>query len=407
MVHANKLSSKVLRGFLSLDRGSSPLYNARNLVRKGWKNMNVVELCLSHGYGGLEMYPHKVMRWLLDENYPCIAVVRPGTPLAKRLKSAGLPCAYLQVYGRHAPFLAAYKLARLLDDKNADVLHIHWAKDLLLAVLAKRFCRRPIKLIYTRQMGVTRSKHDTYHRFVYRHVDRIVVITKALQDEARRYLPMAPEDITLLYYGVPEPPVSARQSCPEFLNRSGLQGPGINVGLFGRIAHVKGQHLLVEAVETLLARGCEVRAALIGGIIEQSYFDKLMTRIENGGLDERVKYLGFLEDPISVMGCFDVVVLATYTETFGLVIAEAMRAGVAVIGTNGGGVPEMIKDGETGLLFEEGDAAGLADAIARLAEDPPLRARLALSGKTFADEHFSEPRHFEDLRQIFDAALSQ
>ncbi len=368
--------------------------------------MNVVELCLSHGHGGLEMYPHKVMRWLMDEKHLCLAVVRPGTPLATRLENAGIPCSYLRVYGRHMPLVAARRLACLLEAREADIVHIHWAKDLLLAVLAKRFCRRTVKLIYTRQMGITSSKHDRYHRFVYRHVDKYIVITKRLRQEARRFLPLPPDDIFLLYYGVPEPSPSARKGCREFLKQSGLEGPGIKVGLFGRISYVKGQHLLVEAMETLKARGCDVQAALIGGIDEQSYFDELMARVETSGLDEQVKYLGFVEDPTSIMGCFDIVVLTTYTETFGLVIAEAMRAGTAVIGTNGGGLPEMIEDGDTGLLIEEGDASGLADAIERLADDPSLRGRLAASGKAFADGHFSERRHFEALQRIFDSALS-
>ena len=370
------------------------------------ETMNVVELCLSHGHGGLEMYPHKVMRWLMDEKHPCLAVVRPGTPLAARLEDAGIPCSYLRVYGRHMPLVAARRLASLLEAREADILHIHWAKDLLLAVLAKRFCRRNVKLLYTRQMGVMSSKHDRYHQFVYRHVDKYIAITKRLQQEARRFLPMQPEDICLLYYGVPEPPPAAREGCQEFLKKSGLEGRGIKIGLFGRIAHAKGQHLLLEAIETLKARGCGVHAALIGGIAEQLYFDELMARVDTSGLDEQVKYLGFVEDPISIMGCFDVVVLTTYTETFGLVLAEAMRAGTAVIGTNGGGVPELIKDGDTGLLIEEGDASGLADAIERLADDPSLRGRVAASGKAFADEHFSERRHFEALQKIFESALS-
>ncbi len=278
--------------------------------------MNVVELCLSYGYGGLEMYPHKVMRWLLDQGHTCIAIVRPGTQLATRLEDAGIPCSHLRVRGRHLPLIAARKLASILEAREADILHIHWAKDLLLAVLAKRFCRRRIKLVYTRQMGVMSSKHDRYHRFVYRHVDRYIVITKRLHEEARRFLPMPPEDIHLLYYGVPEPSPSARQGHPEFLSRSGLEAPGIKVALFGRIARVKGQHLLVEAAETLMARGCDMRAALIGGIVDQAYFDQLMARIDSKGLSEHVNYLGFIENPISGMGCFDLVVLTTDTETF-------------------------------------------------------------------------------------------
>ena len=142
-------------------------------------------------------------------------------------------------------------------------------------------------------------------------------------------------------------------------------------------------------------------------VMPPTHFDEFMARAETNGLSDHVKYLGFIEDPVSVMACFDVVVLTTDTETFGLVIAEAMRAGTAVIGTDAGGVPEMIKHGDTGLMIEPGDAAGLADAIERLATDPPLRERLAASGKAFADEHFSEPHHFDGLHTIFSSVLSE
>ncbi len=369
--------------------------------------MKVLELCSSPSYGGLEMYVHKVMTWLSDRQEPGLAVVAPGSTLESKLKEAGLPHRPLRVRNRLFPIIAAKNLAKILDDEAIDVLHMHWGKDLNLAALAKRLCRRPVRLVYTRQMALTRSKRDPYHRWLYQKVDQFVVITDTLRKEANQYLPLPPEQIALLYYGVPvAKPIEAAQ-CAEFLHRHGLDGPGLKVALFGRIEHVKGQHLLLRAVETLAARGCEVRAGLIGEIFDQSYFDKLEEQIEQAGLHEHVKYLGFVDDPTSIMGCFDVVVLTTYTETFGLVLAEAMRAGTAVIATNGGGVPEIIQHTETGLLFEVGDAAGLADSIESLARDPEMRTRLASKGKAFADEHFSEPRHFEGLQEIFDAVLSR
>ncbi len=100
------------------------------------------------------------------------------------------------------------------------------------------------------------------------------------------------------------------------------------------------------------------------------------------------------------MSAFDVVVLATKQETFGLVLIEAMRNGVAVIGTNAGGVPEIIDDGKTGLLIEPDDAAGLEQCLLRLIQDAQLRESLAKVGKQKADQMFSQEQHYNRLCEL-------
>jgi len=360
----------------------------------------VLELCTSTGHGGLELYADRVIRHFHAQGR-CLAVVARGTRLASRLDNAGIPYTPLRVKARLWPWLAARRLARLMEREQIDVLHMHWGKDLNLAVLAKRLCRRPVRLVYSRQMALTRHKRDAYHRFLYRHVDRYTVISRRLFAEAVRYLPLPEAHVRLLYYGIPAPRVLDTEACRAFLQEAGLDTPAaLRVALFGRIERGKGQHLLVRAIEQLAGQGVDVRAALVGHVMDQAYFDALMGELAEAGLAERVHYLGFHEDPPSVMGCFDAVVLASDAETFGLVLIEAMRAGTAVIGTNAGGVPEIIRDGETGLLFEPGDAEGLAQTLARLAGDPALRARLAAAGRVEADERFSQERHFAELEGI-------
>ena len=86
--------------------------------------------------------------------------------------------------------------------------------------------------------------------------------------------------------------------------------------------------------------------------------------------------------------------------------AKLIGAGLAVIGTDGGGVHELIEHEVTGLLIDQGDATQLADAIERLVGDSALRTRLASAGKVFADREFSEDRHYQGLMKIFDSALA-
>ena len=104
------------------------------------------------------------------------------------------------------------------------------------------------------------------------------------------------------------------------------------------------------------------------------------------------------------MPCFDAVVLATKCETFGLVLPEAMRAGVAVIGSNCGGVPEIIIHEKTGLLFESENVDDLTAQISNIASDRSFCKKLAKAGKEDADKRFSEEKHFEKLLELFEPA---
>jgi len=159
---------------------------------------------------------------------------------------------------------------------------------------------------------------------------------------------------------------------------------------------------LIEALEILARDNLRPRVALIGPVMDDSYYAKLLQQIQDSGLSQNVACLGETRQTQKLMSCCDVVVLTTYCETFGLVLVEAMRVGTAVVGTNAGGVPEIIRDGETGMLFAPGDSRELAQRLAELMRDAKLRNRLADAGKDYADARFDEVRHFNDLARILE-----
>lgn len=358
----------------------------------------VLELCLSPAKGGLELYVLRVIQGFAQAAVPAFAVVAPNGELESRLRELRLPYRLLKVAFPWFPVLAARRLARWIDAETVDIVHLHWsARELTLAVLARTFARRPVRLVYTRHIAVSRSKHDLYHRPLYRRLDLVLTITRTMQDDAHRHLPLPPERVQVLYHGVPAAPRPDEAACAQLRADAGVPEKGFVVGLFGRIEPAKGQQVLVEAMALLAGRGCEAYALLYGHPMHRRHVDDLRTRIARLGLGQRVRYRGFHPEPQRIMGCCDCVVLTTYNETFGLVLIEAMRAGTAVIGTNAGGVPEIIEHEKTGLLVPPGDASALADAIERLARAPGLRARLAAAGKAAADERFDDTRHFEQL----------
>ncbi len=362
--------------------------------------MNILMLCTSTGRGGLELYVRRQAYFVMaksDDN--AYLAVRESGYIAGCAEVSGIQRLCLQWRFRGLPVISALKLARYIDTNNIDVMHMHWGKDLALAALAKQFSRRKPKLVYTRHMGITRPKKDRYHRFLYRQVDLLLTVSKLVRKEALAFLPLAPEQIKLLYLGVPAAKAKEGVDHGAGLPGSGKRG-AFHIGMLGRIEHGKGQHVLVEAMALLVAQKLDVSAMIIGHVMDKNYFYQLKQAIEQKGLAGRVEFVDFIDDPMAAMPFFDVVTLLTYCETFGLTLVEAMRAGVAVIGTDAGGVPEIIRDEETGLLIAPGDSAALAERLQQLYENKAQKERLACGGKEWADLAFDEEKNFNALMVI-------
>lgn len=369
----------------------------------GVEKMKILEVCMSKGFGGLELYVLKVTKFLYDNSYESFVLTRKNSFLSSKLSDSNIPSENFTSVFYHFPLFSAIKLSRYIDKNKIDVLHVHWGKDLFFAVLAKVFSRRKIKLVYTRQMSLTREKNDIYHRFLYKNVDAYVVITKALYDDAVKYLPINKDNVHLLYYGVPAADNESVE-CKQYLAESGLDNNKFRLAIFGRIERVKGQHLVVEAVKKLQKQNKDIQVGIIGHVMDEAYFSSLKGEIKKHKLENNVLYLGFHNNPTSIMPCFNAVVLATKCETFGLVLPEAMRAGVAVIGSNCGGVPEIIEHEKTGLLFEPESALDLTRQLSKIVDDSEFCAKLAKSGKEDADNRFSEETHFKKLIERFESA---
>lgn len=364
-------------------------------------SLKILELCLSSGYGGLELYVNKVTNFFSSsEKYDVLTILKKNSFLDQRLDSNKIVKKYLKTVNRHLPVIAAYQLAKIIEKEHIEIIHIHWGKDLFLAVLAKVFCKIPVKLIYMRQMALTRYKKDFYHKFLYKHIDAYHVITKELQKEAIKFLPISEGKIKLLYYGVPAANDN-NVNCNKFLHESGIEQEYFKVAIFGRIEQGKGQHLVIEAAKKLLSQKEKIQVAIIGHVMDKEYFKQLEKSISKDGLKNNILFLGFHKNPTSIMPCFDAVVLASECETFGLVLPEAMRAGVTVLGSKCGGVPEIITHGKTGLLFESGNIDDLTKQLKKLIVDKSFCNKLASLGKNDADDRFSEEKHFDNLTNLF------
>lgn len=184
--------------------------------------------------------------------------------------------------------------------------------------------------------------------------------------------------------------------------------PVPTIGLVGRIARWKGQHIFLEAAARVHARFPEAKFQIIGAPLfaEQAYEEEIQAQSRTLGLADCVEFLGFRTDVPQLIDGLDILAHASITaEPFGLVIAEGMAAGKPVVATNGGGAREIVADGETGLLVPMGDAEAMASALLQLLEDPEQARRMGERGRERVAAQFSIERTARGMEAVYDNIL--
>jgi glycosyltransferase involved in cell wall biosynthesis len=177
----------------------------------------------------------------------------------------------------------------------------------------------------------------------------------------------------------------------------------------GWLKEYKGFHYLLDALAVLVKRGIDVSLDLAGDGPQRAYLENQASEL---GIAERVNFHGYLghDRLVDLYRTADVfalpsIVMGNYgrQDVIPNVLAEAMAVGVPVIGSSIGGVPELIDDGENGLLVEERDAIGLADALEKLWKDPDVARRLAKAGRAKVERIWDRDTNLGELATLIDA----
>lgn len=357
--------------------------------------MNILQLCLSTGLGGLELYPFRTTLRIQDK-VNITTVINPNGKLKKYYDDANLK--YFTISPKNKLFMlsSAKKLADIIDENKIDIIHFHWTNDMYIAVVAKLLSKKKPVLMQTRHMGMTSSKNDFFHRPFYTSVDKILTITKQTENQLINFLDFKNRpDIECLYLGTDIQELLSNDEINKFKNENRIEN--FSVGIVGRIEQRKGQCLLIDAVETLEG----VNAYIVGHAMEEEYLTELKKSVLDRNLQEKVHFLGFFDEPSHFMQACDVIVLATDDEPFGLVLIEAMQVKTAVIGTSNGGVLEIIEDNINGLLFECKNSSELAQKIDYLKNNKQMKLDLQNSAYNTVIEKFDNIKHYNNLIDIY------
>lgn len=331
-----------------------------------------------HLYGGAQQVAF-LLRGLTAQEIDCALVCPPGAAIGAHFAGTAVKVIETRCGGdADLGFIA--RLRRVIRHERPDVVHLHSRRGAdVLGAIAGRLAGVPVVL----SRRVDNPEARAWVALKYRLHDRIIAISQGIADVlASEGVPAAKLRVVRSSLD-PAPwqsPADRAAFCAEF----GVTGDALLIGVVAQLIERKGHRVLFDALRALPDRSPNVRVICFG----QGPLRETLER-EAADLGETIRFAGFRTDLARWIGALDLLVHPALMEGLGVSLLQASAAGVPIIASRAGGMPEAVADGRTGLLVPPGDALALRDALRRLIEDPALRRRLGDQGRARIEREFS------------------
>jgi glycosyltransferase involved in cell wall biosynthesis len=308
-------------------------------------------------------------------------------------------------------FKAISRLKRSIKRIKPDIIHLHSAKAGTVGRVAAKFSWTRAKVIYTPHghvfSGYGGSITNTIFTLIEKNLvkwsDAIVALTPDEIKEFELVGAGSPQKFCVIPSGVEVekffPDTDSRTNARENL---GLNQDDLVVGFVGRLDPVKGPDLFLETVNLIHQKMPEVKFVIAG---EGELRGSLHKREEELELYNNITWLGWREDTEAIYPAFDLFALTSRNEGQGRVLVESMATGIPHVAMNSGGVAEVVKDGETGILVPAEDIEAASDTIIKLLLNPALGKVMGKSGRKRAEENFSINVMISRLEQLYRGLL--
>jgi sugar transferase (PEP-CTERM/EpsH1 system associated) len=359
--------------------------------------LTVVHIVLSLEVGGLERVVLDLIREgvALGQNVVVICLEHPGA-LAPRARELG---ATVFSVGKPPGLKPAvvHKIAKLLRDLDADVVHTHQIGALLYSGPAAR--RTGVRLVvHTEHINNIakpltrwgRFKGRLLWRIAGRHAARFFCVSDDIALAARTVV--TPSKIRVIPNGI-DLSAFATSDGQVIRHQLGISPDVKVIGTVGRLNEVKCQDLLIRAFGRLRQRKSDSHLLLVGDGPARSSLEELVRSLS---LSRHVTFSGYQSRPQEFLAAMDIFALPSRLEGMPLAILEAWASQVPVVATRVGGVPKMVEHERTGLLIDSGDEAALEAALRRLVDDTTLARGLAAAGRVQVESQFDSRRMARD-----------
>ncbi|HXH89337.1 MAG TPA: glycosyltransferase family 4 protein [Gaiellaceae bacterium] len=345
------------------------------------------------------------------------SLARGEGSMAYVAEGLGVEVVHLDALSREiSPFrdaLSVLRLARLIRAQRPQILHTHTAKAGTVGRLAALLAgdARPEVIVHTFHghvlhgyFGPLRSgAFRLLERLLARMTTRLIAVSPQVRDDLVG-LGVAPvEKFTVVRLGIElGERLGTEEEGADARARLGIAPERFVVGWVGRMTGVKRTDDVLESLRLLRERGTDAVLLMIGDGPDREHVEERASRL---GIVRHCLFLGYQEDVSGWYRTFDAMILPSANEGTPVVVIEALAAGCPVVATSVGGVPDVVREGVDGFLVPAGDTEALAARLARLAEDPELRARMGAAGRESVPERYAVERLVGDVDELYRSLL--
>jgi glycosyltransferase involved in cell wall biosynthesis len=285
------------------------------------------------------------------------------------------------------------RLRRFLQSRRQSVIHTHLPHADILGTIAARLagCRHVVCSTHNNEPSHTTWKWRVIHRILGRITQHHIAISDTVRQHLIRFADVAEDRIATIPYGVPRPNFVRNRDTTRRM--FGIDRDAFVVGFVGRLVRQKNIPVLLRAI----ADRPQVECVIAGS-------GELETELREIAADlalSNVRFLGHVPDAQRLMPALDVLCLPSRWEGLGLVLIEAMLLGVPIIGSRGGAIPEVLGNGQFGMLFDVDDDQALAGALEQARRDPEFLQEISRRARQRAERLFTVSRMVEHTASVY------
>jgi glycosyltransferase involved in cell wall biosynthesis len=356
--------------------------------------------------GGLDKYFINILGPLVkDHGIEPIIVCSSSWSCQKALQERGVrifPAALPSwTKGKHLlrSVIFILKLLRLIKQTHVQILQVNGFYHAPYVFFAAKLSGKPCIIAPIGQLGP---------RYVTIYLLRKFDVVVTLSEVAKKSLIEAgvkEEQLVMNYHGI---------DCSSFMPKVRAQfDPETSICVVANVNYDKGQDVLIHALGKLKKHDKRFTCVFVGsyeyqmGTKNHEYYEHLLQLIDGYDLHKSIRFAGFVEDVRPYLATGDIFILASRTEGLPIALLEAMAMGLPVIATRVGGIPEVVVDGETGILVPPDDPDQLAESIIQLIENRGLQRQYGESGFRRANSHFDVQLEAERYHQTYQTLINE
>jgi len=305
-------------------------------------------------------------------------------------------------------FLALIQIVKLIKKIKPDIIHLNSSKISILGGVAASISKLLItnyqlQIVYTAHGWVFNEPMPVWQKIFYKYAEKItayfkekIICVSEFDYKTALAQNICPSrKLITIHNGIAPIDFLPRQEAREKLN---LPENQFIVGSIGNLYKTKGFAYLIEATKKLIDEGIEITTVIIGEGGERKSLTELIKRHK---LEDNVILAGRIPEAAKLLSAFDIYVCSSVKEGLSYTIIETMLNGLPIIATRVGGNPELIADGQTGILINSQEAGDLADKIKKLKNNPDRQQEMSTKARIKAQEEFNLGKMVKETKEVY------